>query len=93
MRAVSAALTASDTISTKPKATTRPRLAIRARIRRDKVERRDWAFHTAFSDDCTSPNTPVVASRMATRPITVAQTPCMLSEALRIIACSASAVS
>lgn len=80
-------------MSTKPNAMTRPKLASRARIRRDRVVPRGEAFQTALSEACTSPKTPLIASRIAPSPMSVASVPERRSLALRIIAWMADAVS
>ena len=81
-----AALAISDTSSRKPSAATRPRLAARARTRRDNDIPFGSTFHIVFSDDCISPNTPDAVTSKVTMPMTVAQVPDVLLDAFSIAA-------
>ena len=73
--AVSPALATSETASKKPSAATSPRLAARARTRRDRVPLFGSARHIRLSAVCISPNTPEAVASSVTSPTIVATMP------------------
>src|SRR4029450_4619342 len=74
-RADSPALAASETISMKPGAATRPRLAARLRIKEKIGSSGGLALNVAFNAVRISPNTPDAVTSTVTTPTTVAVAP------------------
>ena len=77
-----AALAMRETSNRKPSAATNPRLAARARTRRDNELPCGSTFHIVFNASCISPKTPEAVTNKVTTPMTVAQVPDDLPDAL-----------